>query len=100
AIFIDQPIPSALTKKFVDNKNILFISPLIILSSLITIIILAVIYIKKKRFCRLKTASDCESLDYQKRQVSGHYGPDVFFNSGWTAPLWPSFVYKKEFLFR
>ncbi|CAF1122630.1 unnamed protein product [Adineta steineri] len=90
AIFIDQPIPSALTKKFVDNKNILFISPLIILSSLITIIILAVIYIKKKRFCRLKTASDCESLDYQKRQVSGHYGPDVFFNSGWTAPLWPS----------
>ncbi|CAF4317953.1 unnamed protein product, partial [Rotaria sordida] len=33
--------------------------------------------------CQLKTASDCESLDYQKRQVSGNYGPDAFFNSGY-----------------
>jgi len=77
------------TTKFVENKNILYLGPIIVLILLITVIILAFIYSKKKRSCRLKTASDCESLDYQKRQVSGHYGPDAFFNSGWSAPLWP-----------
>ncbi|CAF0888020.1 unnamed protein product [Rotaria sordida] len=101
------------TIKFVENKTILLIGPFIILTLLITVIILAFIYSKKRRSCRLKTASDCESLDYQKRQVltggyrpmmlrytsnptnqtvtqlSGHYGPDAFFNSGWSAPLWP-----------
>ncbi|CAF0904971.1 unnamed protein product [Adineta ricciae] len=90
SIFIDQPFSSEVTRKLVENKNILLISPLIILGLIITVIILAVLYIKKKRVCRSKTASDCESLDYQKRQVSGHYGPDTFFNSGWSAPLWPS----------
>ncbi|CAF4090936.1 unnamed protein product [Rotaria socialis] len=98
------------TTKFVENKTILLIGPFIILLLLITVIILAFIYSKKRRTCRLKTASDCESLDYQKRQggyrpmmlryssnptnqtitqLSGHYGPDAFFNSGWSAPLWP-----------
>ncbi|UJR30946.1 hypothetical protein I4U23_018458 [Adineta vaga] len=99
-----------MSTKMSENKNILLIGPLIILALLVTVIILAIIYSKKKRSCRLKTASDCESLDYQKRQggyrpmmlrytnnpanksvtpLSGHYGPDVFFNSGWSAPLWP-----------
>ncbi|CAF3631267.1 unnamed protein product [Rotaria socialis] len=63
------------TTKFVENKTILLIGPFIILLLLITVIILAFIYSKKRRTCRLKTASDCESLDYQKRQGS--------------APLWP-----------
>jgi len=47
SIFIDQPISSDVTKKFVDNKNILLISPLIILGLIIAVIILAVLYIKK-----------------------------------------------------
>jgi hypothetical protein len=27
-----------------------------------------ILFLSRKRSCRLKTASDCESLDYQKRQ--------------------------------
>ncbi|CAF0812320.1 unnamed protein product [Rotaria sordida] len=86
SITIDKSSISDLT----INKHILIIGPLIIFGLIIIVIILAFIYLKKTRLCQLKTASDCESLDYQKRQVSGNYGPDAFFNSGWAAPLWPS----------
>ena len=47
SIFIDQSMSSDITRKFVENKNILLISPFIILGLIIAVIILAVLYIKK-----------------------------------------------------
>ncbi|CAF3985128.1 unnamed protein product [Rotaria magnacalcarata] len=90
AISIDKFLTLGLAKTFVDNKYVIVIGPLFVLVLLIIVMILGFIYVKKTRLCQWKAASDCESLDYQKRQVIGHYGPDAFFNSGWTAPLWPS----------
>lgn len=78
-------------QRLIDTKRILFFGPFTLLGSVMTVIILVLIYTKKsvetpflfffflflmiddsivcrRRSCRLKTGSDCESLDYQKRQ--------------------------------
>ena len=47
SISIDQSASADKRKKFVDNKHILIIGPLIILGLIITVIILAFIYSKK-----------------------------------------------------
>ena len=82
---IDGSLTSDTSRTLVDNKSILLIGPFSILGLIITVILLALTYSKqyaaahertrgefafcyRKRSCRLKTASDCESLDYQKRQ--------------------------------
>ena len=64
AISIEEPVSPNGSKR----NLLLLIGPVIIFGLTIAVIILALIYSKRKRLCRLKTASDCESLDYQKRQ--------------------------------
>jgi hypothetical protein len=47
SIFIDQPLSSDVTRRLVENKTLLLISPLIVLGLIIAVIIAAVLYIKK-----------------------------------------------------
>ncbi|CAF0738708.1 unnamed protein product [Didymodactylos carnosus] len=73
ALTSSQTALSAAASRFVENKNVMVGGPIIILLLLVVVIMLGIIY-TRRRSCRLKTASDCESLDYQKRQGA--------------APLW------------
>lgn len=47
SIFVDQPLSSDMTRKLVENRTLLLVSPLIVLALIIAVIIAAVLYIKK-----------------------------------------------------